>query len=555
MVPFHLNPNQQQLMIRIREQYRRRKMIRATILKSRRVGMSSLTEALLFVHCLARANAHAKIVAHLAATSEDLFRVPRDLAYGMPFPIGDIQTKRIFFNHPAGRSRLDVATAGTPSAGRGATLSALHLSEAAQFPGEDSFLSLLPSVSEGPDTIVVVESTAFGMEGLGESFYNFWNSSVEGRSGYLPVFLSWLDDPACQRAPDEAADAPSTREERELMRKPYNATRPQIAWMRRTLEDKCQGMMQKFMQEYPWCPEVAFVSTGDPAFTEEEKIYARSTLLEPLWRGTLRRLSSGASEFVESSQGMLHLWEKPVDPRGAQRTDRYYIGADAALGREEGDFSAYAILNGTTGELVGRFADRIHPEALADQLDLAGRWFNRALINVELTGNLGRITQKRLRDDYRYSNLYTWKGKDDRKPGRHKSVVIGWETTQYSRRLLYDTFRMFLRAGMHNELGGLVVRDEALMSQMKNASLYEGWSWEVRRGHDDILFANMLAVIACSQYPPSRLAGANRKPDYSRETIEQLIPAVPDVADELKKHWREVMHESKQSTQRCLFRG
>lgn len=538
MVPFLLNPNQRRMMAMLEDQYDQTGMLRAIVLKARRVGISSLTEGLLFSHCLAHENAHNKIVAHLASTSEDLFRVPRDFAFSMPHFRGDIQNKRIFFDHTGGRSRLDIATAGTPSAGRGATLSALHLSEAAQFPGEDSFLSLLPAVSRGPDTIIIIESTAYGKEGPGEAFYDFWNQAYAERSDFIAIFLPWLDDPACVRDPKEAADAPATDLERELMSKPFHASKSQIAWMRAVLESDCRGLENKWLQEYPHSPDVAFISTGDPAFQPDELRWVRTTLKLPPVRGTLHRLPTGGFTFTENRQGMLHLWQMPVRDDGIPRTDRYYIGADAALGREEGDFAAYCILNGTTGELVARFADRIHPEALADQLDMAGRWFGNAKINIELTGHYGREAQKIMRDRYHYPNFHIWKGKDDRQPGKGKSVVMGWETTAYSRRQLFDYFRIKLREGLRHEPQGLHIYDHVLLQQMENATLYEGFNWEVRHGHDDVLFAAMLAVASCFQHPPPTVTGWNKKP--ATDMSAAIMPtATPDTAYELQTQWRE----------------
>jgi hypothetical protein len=549
MVDFQLNPNQQRLMERISAQYERDRKVRVIILKARRVGMSSLTEGLLFCHCLAYSNRHAKIVSHMSSSSEELFRVPRDLAFGCPFGFRteDIQSRRIYFRHEDGDSKLTIATAGTPGAGRGETLSALHLSEAAKYEQEESFLSMLPAVGFGDDTLVCIESTANGTEGPGEPFADFWEDAEAGKNGYEPVFLSWLDDPACVRPAAEAKDAPLNRLETELM-KHFSATRAQIAWMRRTRADQCRDLEPLWLQEYPHTAEVAFQVTGDPAFPPEETDYVRTTLKDPTARGTLRRNTDGRGyTFEENSRGSLHLWERP------QPNDWYYIGADAALGKDEGDFSAYCVLNGTTGEMVARLADLIHPEILADQLDMAGRWYNLAKINIELTGNLGRWTQSDLRDRFHYPNLHQWKGKDDRKPGRGKNVLLGWDTNMYSRPQMFNAFRIALRAGIQSMPGGLVIRDKALYSQMVHATTREGWSFEVHYGHDDILFAALLAVVSCAHYPPPKTKLRNRKPEPDKE-IQGLPPAVPDVAYELQRHWKELNLGREKRRSRTLYK-
>ena len=516
-VPFIFNANQVKAFKICCAAYEQQKWLRLIVLKARRVGMSSMMDALLFCHCLARPQAHAEIVAHLKEVSEKgLFRVPKDLGDTLNGKIQccDVRTRDIIFHHTAGDSRLDIATAGSVGGGRGLTLTALHLSEAGQYPGANSFLGILPAVSKAPDTIIALESTAFGRVGIGEAFYKFWlSANRKGRewNGYTPVFLSWLDDPGCVANAVGADDAPATDLERELMRKPFNATKEQIAWMRLVLEGECDASESMFSQEYPWEPSVAFVSSGDPAFTPQEINYARETIKEPQFRGHLER-TSGKPIFVDNRHGKLLVWEKPRDKCW------YYIGVDCARGMDEdtgratGDFAAYSIINGTTGKKAARFADWVNPEIIAEDVDKAGRWYNTAMVIIELTGNLGLWAQQAMREKYMYPNLYIWRGKDDAKAGKGKSSSIGWETTSRTRDLLLSTFRGKLREGMKRVPGGYEPCDRELVEQMDLCSMGTGLRWEVQHGHDDILMADFLAVIACAQYPPPNIA--NFKGNY-----------------------------------------
>jgi hypothetical protein len=461
---------------------------------------------------VARAQAHALIVAHLKDVSQKgLFRVPRDLALALnqKTKCADVRASQIIFNHAAGDSHLDIATAGSVGGGRGLTLTFLHLSEAAQYPGADSFLGMLPAVSKAPDTAVILESTAFGRAGIGQTFYEFWvraNTRPPKWNGYTPIFLSWLDDPACIRPEHEADDAPASDLERELMAKPFSCTRAQIAWMRMVFEGECDGSDQKFAQEYPWTPEVAFVATGDPSFTTQEINYALSTKKPPKARGGLVR-SGGNVVFEPSRTGELLIWEQPIPKCW------YYVGVDCARGIDSsgakmlstGDFSAMVVFNGTTGNIAARYQNLIDPPATADLVDMLGRWYNNAMVIVELTGNLGLWCNKILRDQYFYPNLYIWKGKDDKQASAARSKSQGWETTSRTRDLLFATFRGQLRNGMKRIPGGLDVNDEEIIRQMDLCTMSVGMRWEVEFGHDDVLMAALLAVVACSQYPPPNI--------------------------------------------------
>jgi hypothetical protein len=857
-VPFIFNPNQAKAHDLTRRAYEKNKWIRNIVLKSRRVGMSSYFDALAFCHCLARAQAHALIVAHLKDVSQKgLFRVPRDLALELnqKTKCCDVRASQIIFNHAAGDSHLDIATAGSVGGGRGLTLTFLHLSEAAQYPGADSFLGMLPAVSKAPDTAVILESTAFGRTGIGQTFYEFWvraNTRPPKWNGFTPIFLSWLQDPACVRDELEAEDAPASDLERELMAKPFSCTRAQVAWMRMVLEGECDGSDQKFAQEYPWClvgdtristeefgiipirearanyttesgkikyyssqgvhevvkattaagreiigtgnhpmidengnllrlcdsvgkkirlarptfsrqydvvhwcdmvmsehsitvspelgrflgyfmgdgsyscnvisiaccgldqdvvrdveflfdqffgahqtrktgskkgcsdvrvtrtgfreyanhlgilreqrghdrtirkvcvppciwrsprevvreflrglfesdgfngygqprvslfskypeflrdvqflllgfgitsrvksrktknkgmantldlrteesiifnreigfiserkncrkgyqprwtnhtrrakieyldevvsierageqevfdvtiedmhafcangllshntPEVAFIATGDPAFTPQEINYAVSTKAPPINKGKLAR--SGGKIVLEESRATYPtlIWELPIERAW------YYVGVDCSRGIESGDFQAITVYNGSTGDIAARFAsNQISIPELAENVDKIGRWYNNAMVIVELTGNLGLWCNNTLRDKYFYPNIYIWKGKDDKVASAARSKSQGWETTSRTRDLLFSTFRGKLRDGMKNLPGGLRPKDEELIRQMDLCTLSGGLRWEVEYGHDDILISSMLAVVAASQYPPPNI--------------------------------------------------
>jgi hypothetical protein len=524
MAPFVFNPNQEKRFAMINDQWKREGKIRVIDLKSRRMGVSAQTDALIWCYDLAFPNMNSKIVCHLAISAEELFRVPSDLSKAFPgFATEDILMKRINFPHKGGQSVITLATAGTPAAGRGGTLSALHLSECAYYPSDDSFTSMISSVSKGPGSFVVIESTANGREGPGEAFFEYWTNAVAGRNGYIPVFLGWLTDPECLRPEEEAEDAPQDDLEKELMAKPFHASRAQIAWMRRTKADDCRDIETKWLTDFPHCPEVAFQVSGEPAFARDEIAFARGTVRDPIAKGTFVRTTGGMVKFVERRDGLVLIWRFPYDSKGKSDAYKYYIGGDSAAGTQAGDFASWVALCGQTGELAARFAARVDPEAFADQLDMAGRWFNNAIVNPELTGGLGRWTLIKLRDTYRYPNIYVWKGRDDRKRGKGKSLGLGFEMNTATRRLIIDAARSGLRMAMKDQPGGLIVNDRVLMSQIDLCTLKE-WRWTVEYDHDDILVAWMIACLTREQYPPARMVFGPRNvmTDEQKDKIEGL---------------------------------
>lgn len=501
LIPFEINAGQRKLHEALRAQQKKKRPMRAIVLKSRRRGISSYTDALLGCHCMARSGTNALIVTHKFKSSEALFSTPKTMlserldgriALKEQLALPPMNKHQIFFPHTDGDSNLTIATAGNVEGGRGMTLTDLHLSEVAFYSSAATFAALLPTVPRDPDTIVIQESTANGRVYEGEPFYKFWQATVEGDTEFTPIFLGWLEDEVCVDHNRNVEDAPVDEDERILM-KEFGANKAQIAWRRAMIESpECRGYVEIFNQEYPYCPEVAFISTGDPAFTREEMAIARSTIQKPKMRGVLR-MSGTTPVFKESSNGEFYVWEEP------QPRSRYYIGADAARGVDTGDFAAIVVVNGDSGEYAARYIGHIGPHALAYLLAAVGYWYGKAMVNVELTGNLGMWTQKVLRDDIRYPSIYRWKGsRDDKLGGKTgKGGSIGWETTQRSREMAMTAFREAIKYKM------LLVRDEVLLQQMDMCTRKDSWQrWDIEKGHDDLLMSALIANITRAQYHP-----------------------------------------------------
>ena len=561
MVPFSFRLNQSYLHEQVKQHQRKiGGKIRVIAVKARRVGGSSWADGLGVCHIAQRPNALAWIVACLSETSEELFRVPTDLVNNWPWPLPKPLTTYIEYPHKAGDSYLTINTAKSVISGRGPTLSFLHLSEAAFYPGGNSFMSLLPSVSDDPDTAIIIESTAFGKVGQGESFWKMWEAAINGDSEYLAVFLTWLNDPACRRLPDGLTFGQADSDEKDLIQQvacPDKCGRCRkcwkalccMAWRRWALVNICQGKVEDFHQDYPITWEEAFYSTSFPAFTREEMRIARASVREPIAVGRLEidnssygQTGTGKPALIEDANSPLKIWAKP------QEGYHYYIGADAARGMG-GDYTAAAVYCGETGENVARYANRrTDPDSLAKLLFYLGTWYNYAMVSIELTGNLGLWAQKVLRDTYLYRNFYKWRGRDDRVPGPRTIGSIGWETTSRTRDMMLAAYR-----------GGIVhgkckPRDAGLILQMDAAEMQDG-RWTVPDEiHDDIMVANMVAWIALSQWHSTWKGAASKQllgdevaidSDELADSKREVAKAKGDVDAAIRAHWAKMVTLSK----------
>jgi len=293
-VPLELNPSQLLVIEKLQEQARAGLPMWAIILKARRVGISTFCSFINVVHCTAFPVAVAMSVAHRAKNVRAMFRDARaghtSICYDCGLDPELLRTAHeLRFPHIEGESLYSIATAKTVEGARGLTVTALHLSEAAFYEqAEDAFTALISTVAYRPDTMILIESTANGKVGPGETFYQYWVEAVEGKNQFAPVFISWMMDPASRMDPEVNDVKPNNldKEEQELI-EVHGANLEQISWRRWAINNRTQGYVDKFHQEYPTTPDEAFISTGTPAFLPQEMKAAESTLRRPRFFGSL----------------------------------------------------------------------------------------------------------------------------------------------------------------------------------------------------------------------------------------------------------------------------
>lgn len=532
-LPLVFNISQQVMVQKLSEEYAKKRPLWFIVLKSRQIGASTVIEALISFHCWAFANVENRVVAHDKDSSLALFaksRLMREsfaekFGIGVPKPLGT----ELEFPHGNGPSFLDVATAGSTSAGRGMTRQALHVSEAA-FIRPESYLAMINTVHMSQNTIVAQESTANGEVGVGETFFKTWQDAVAGENDYIPIFIPWTVDPEC-RLP--SAHLILTKDELQFG-KDYRLDPEQLAWRRWVLKNKCQGSATRFNQEYPVTPEIAFVFSEDPAFLPEEIASVRQGVLKPLEHGWME-FEEGTPRFVPlrnapgkgDARAPLRIFSWP------QEGHEYYLGADPARGIETGDFAAVSVFDGTTGEQVAEMNCRISPLELKVFVAGLGFFYNTAMIAVEVNSH-GLEVQTYLRDEIFYPNIYGWKGKDDKLKVNTNATHGGWETTWKSREIGITNFREMVKGKR------IVIRSAQLFQQMGLVRATPNYRFEVEKGHDDIFFAALIAAMAIRHYPPMGGMKESRNLLVNDETVKEHFTFELDPRTALLRHWDNV---------------
>ncbi len=356
--------------------------MRAIVLKARKLGYSTwiclkflqrVTQQLYQVATVCAQDVNtAGIIHNMAKTAYSHLPAEDELGLGFsikPALIGAHFTatgrKYMEFGEPSrklrmegrsGSSTFNIDTAASPEAGRGDTINLLHLSEVAQWLGEQAsrkMLSLLNAVPYEPETIVVLESTANGMN----HFHRRWLSACEGAEDpdtgevYTAIFTPWWRDPACmspfstveQRERfvasigDESAYGEVAEDENMLVEL-YALSPEQLRWRRMMIRTQHENNVQLFHQENPACvtfetrvsTEQGIIEVGraDTARYTESGPIARwwPQASSPVWRLTTRQgrvLRGTADHPIQTDKGATWLAELEPGARIELRAPRF----------------------------------------------------------------------------------------------------------------------------------------------------------------------------------------------------------------------------------------
>jgi hypothetical protein len=469
ITPLKLNQAQEILDKAVQAQLDTEGKIRVIILKARQQGLSTYTGGYLYYSVSQQKARKAMVVTHHADSTRALFDMTKRFHEHCP-EILKPHTKyssRRELSFDILDSSFVVATAGGDSVGRGETLTHVHCSELAFWPksnAEEVWNGLLQAVPNAPGTAVFVESTANGVSGI---YYDLWRGAVEGKNGFVPVFIPWYADPTYREpVPDKFERTPDEIELADL----YDLDDEQLMFRRRKV---AQNGIDLFKQEYPSEPEEAFLTTGRPVFNLEK---LQEQLKET--RDVEERLALEGEDFVEHMRGELTTYRKH-DPG-----EQYIIGADVAMGVSRGDYSVAQVLDSKKRQ-VATWRGRVHPDYFADVLRALGYYYNEARIIVENNGH-GILTCTRLGKDYAYPNFYTEVQVD--KITDKETIKLGFSTTARTKPLIIDQLRASLREDE------LEINDKTTLREMLTYIVTDSGSMEAEPGcFDDCVMSLALA--------------------------------------------------------------
>lgn len=497
IVPLTMNQPQRKLYEVIQAQRHVGRPVRIMILKARQMGFSTVTEALLFHDTATRFNVDSMVIAHKEDATANLFRMTKLFYKDLPPPL---QPKRrasnaqeLVFDVPVRggggvglNSRIKCTTAGGQGVGRSDTLTNVHMSEFAFWPGDkkDTFTGIMQAVPDSAGTMVIIESTANGFD----EFKDLWDAAVMAwdggeRDGFQPVFFAWWEMADYRREP---TDGFARTQEEAALSATYGLDDAQLAWRRWCIKVNCGGDLNKFRQEYPASPDEAFIASGACVFDKDVLVLRREQIKgETPRRGRFLYEYDGLRlsdiRWEDDERGEVAIYED------AEAGRPYVIGGDTA--GDGSDYFVGQVLDNITGKQVAVLRHRYDEDIYARQMYCLGAHYNDALLAVE--SNFSTYPNKEL-DRLGYPRLFD-REVVDTYTGKVKKAY-GFRTDSASRPLIIAQLVEMARDRPES------LSDFTTVGEMLCFVRNQNGKPEAEAGkHDDLVMALAIAVHARGQ--------------------------------------------------------
>ena len=414
-----------------------------------------------------------------------------------------------------------------------------------------------------PETVVVLETTAFGATG---EFYNRWLSALDAEDflagktikagDYLRIFTPWFvfDDSAIRLTDRQKIDMQNSvdREpwyhgEQELIDAYGNSdtgrTRlgdvvtefdvwEQLAWRRQAILNECRKDPEIFNEDYPHSWESAFLKSGRRRFNSvglkqiENKVRSKTATYGVLDE---QRGSEGHVVWRETSEleSWLWKWEEPRYGRKYLFVVDPMTGATQVAGAKDPDCHGGFILRQGyfehgRGWIPPAIAARLAPPARWDIDILAARSWRLAryyggprgcLMVPEVNMDRGLIELWKLEQ----ANIYVREVFN--RTEQTTTKAYGWQTTPQNREKIVETIARAIRE-QATDGEGLDIYCPHFLSEAKNFVVKDSGRSEADTDHhdDDILAVGIgLCVLASATELVEEIHHRPLPPDIARQ--------------------------------------
>lgn len=546
LVPLHdvLNWEQRALLEHVHEDLARGVPIRYIILKARQMGISTLIEALAYWWTSTHRYVTTVIIAHEKNAVNALYKMFRryyeyshphfkpDRKYNtkaeLVFDVSDEVKKQCDeegVSPPGLQSEIKTMVAADGK-GRADNINFFHGSEVAFWDDSaDIVSSALQAVPMAPESFVFLESTA---NGIGGYFYDEWQLAKRGESQFTPLFFPWHQHHKYEMPATDEEIGNLDEEEQALYELFEENGYDRAAWprkiaFRRRKKLEFRTDPKKFYQEYPSTPEEAFLASGRPVFETRvlqkmEKIALDAADSKPYMCGDIMKNpdTSSQNKFIfreirrvgEIDPSPLRVWWLP------EKGKKYVLGVDVSEGIEiesskgrEPDYSVIDVFDVEARKTVARWRGYIDPDLLGGVVFAIGKFYNDALVGVEVN-NHGIATAAHLKNNF-YRNLYMRETAEDDQ-FQVRTTKFGWTTNKKTKPIMISELQRSIREGDIIDLDIVFIREA--MSYVKK----DDGSMAAQEGqHDDTVMAKAIALQMADWSPYDT--------DYAKENIQKPI--------------------------------
>lgn len=526
VVPFFLNDVQKEFLVMLnqaKKDFEEGKILNLTflILKGRQQGFTSFITAYQLACSVLKKNFEGYTLADAVSNAQTIFENKAKFPHrNLPPEIQPVEKlnnrKEMRFINMNSSWEVGVAS---KDVGRSRTINFFHGSEAAfwKVPMSDLQAAMDPALA--PGCISIYETTANGFN----DFKDMWDSGV-----HINCFFEWWKTSEYQ-ANFESEDKEQAFAE--LMDTESSWIAGRLRWLRDSIGLKPEQLYwyyrkwevyvdkEKIRQEYPCTPEEAFLMSGRPVFNVEnvvkridelKRLYKKNPYLEGYfafeWEDpeTENKIVDSTIRFIpDPNKNWIRLYRQPEEKLP------YVLGGDT---KGEGrDFFSGTMVDNTTGRRVATLHMQTNTaKPYTHQMYCMGRYFNDALIGIEINFNTGPIEElARLR----YPNQYVRRKYDDYT--KKAETKYGWKTDGNTRPVIIDRY-----GDLINENIDLIYDIPTLQEAMTFIYDDNGRADAMDGKHDDLLFSDMIANQIREQQSYEAAKDGQRRSRYTEDMLE-----------------------------------
>ncbi len=363
----------------------------------------------------------------------------------------------ITLEHPNGRITKFIGLPATKKSGHGETAAVVILDEfSRQEYAADIWKGVLPTMADGGKIIVI--STANGVSndttGEGNYYHHLWINSEA--YGIKTRFMGWDHNP--------------------------DRTKEWYDSLAMKVKDKAE--------QYPNDPDEAFILSGDVYFDVESLKFYSDHKREG-YRCEFKRRSNSTARLHRTENGLVTVYSEP------EPSKTYGLAADVATGRGA-DYSAAYVIDLSSMDICAEVYGKINSDLFSYQLHYAGKWYNTAVLAVEMGGGYGEPVVVNLRDgkDGRpsYPKLYRHRALDS--PAIKEQATYGFPMTMKTRPLVISALEQAIRERHLPHLPARLLNEcQTFVTQntLPSPRAQEGCN-------DDCVFAAAIALELYRQY-------------------------------------------------------